>query len=102
MHPAIADKREELAQVCQQHKVARLEVFGSAARGTDFDPDTSDADFLVEFLPEAENTLRQYFQLVRALRDVLGRRVDLLEPDGITNRYLLEAINRSRELVYEA
>jgi predicted nucleotidyltransferase len=29
--------------------VAPLEVFGSAARGLDFDPKRSDFDFLVEF-----------------------------------------------------
>lgn len=32
MHAAIADKREELAALCRRHGVARLEVFGSAAR----------------------------------------------------------------------
>lgn len=49
MHAAATDKREELVELCRRHGVARLEVFGSAARGTDFDPQTSDADFLVEF-----------------------------------------------------
>lgn len=49
MHVAIADKKEELAAICRRYGVARLDVFGSAARGTDFDPQTSDADFLVEF-----------------------------------------------------
>ena len=44
MHVAIADKKEELAAICRRYGVTRLEVFGSAARGTDFDPQTSDAD----------------------------------------------------------
>ena len=35
MHAAIADKREELAELCRQYDVARLEVFGSAARATE-------------------------------------------------------------------
>ena len=52
MHTAIADKKAKLIELCCQYNVARLEVFGSAARGTDFDPQTSDADFLVEFEPE--------------------------------------------------
>jgi len=33
--------------------VARLEVFGSAARGAGFDPDRSNADFLVTLKPAA-------------------------------------------------
>ena len=51
MYAAIAEQREELAELCRQYDFARLEVFGSAARGTDFDPEKSDADFLVEFDP---------------------------------------------------
>ena len=49
MHAAISDKKDELAELCRRYGVARLEVFGSAARGTDFDPQSSDADFLVAF-----------------------------------------------------
>ena len=54
INAAIADKREELAELCRRYDVARLEVFGSAARGTNFDPETSDADFLVEFDPNSD------------------------------------------------
>ena len=49
MHTAVASKRETLAELCRRFHVRRLEVFGSAARGDDFDPDRSDADF---FAPE--------------------------------------------------
>ena len=34
MHAAIADKRKELAELCQRYDVVRLEIFGSAARGS--------------------------------------------------------------------
>ena len=65
MHAAIADKREELAELCRRYGVARLEVFGSAARGVDFDPEASDADFLVEFDPDSDlPPLEQFFGLV--------------------------------------
>ncbi len=103
MHDVIAEKRDELAVICRRYDVVRLEVFGSAARGTDFDPATSDADFLVEF--DSESTLRpfhRYFDLVEALRDVLGRPVDLLQFRAVSNPYLRAAIDKSRELVYES
>ena len=101
MHAAIANKKDELVELCQRYGVARLEVFGSAARGTDFDPQTSDADFLVEFhtgsgLPPFD----QYFDLAEALRHTLGRPVDLVESAAVHNPYLRAAIERSRELVY--
>ena len=101
MHPAIADKKDALVELCQRYGVARLEIFGSAARGTDFDPQTSDADFLVEFNPDSGLApFDQFFDLAEALRDALGRPVDLVESGTVHNPYLRAAIDRSRELVY--
>ena len=81
--------------------VARLEVFGSAARGADFDPSHSDADFLVEFKPgSALPPLEQFFGLADALAKLLGRPVDLVEPSAIKNPFIRAAVDRSRELVY--
>ena len=103
MHTVIADKKEELAALCRRHGVARLEVFGSAARGVDFDPETSDADFLVEFGPVAgPRTLNQHFDLRDALHDALRRPVDLVEFGAVRNPYVRASINKSRELVYAA
>ncbi len=101
MHAAIADKKEELAELCGRHGVVRLEVFGSAARGEDFDPKSSDADFLVQFRLDGDRApLQQYFDFADALRQTLGRSVDLVELDAIRNQYLRVAIDKSRELVY--
>ena len=103
MHPTIANQKNEIVEICRRHRVSRLEVFGSAARGIDFDPNTSDVDFLVEFLPpELPGLFKRYMNLLDDLRTSLGRSVDLLEPEAIRNKYLQEAINRSREIVYEA
>ena len=101
MHAAISDKKDELAELCRRYGVARLELFGSAARGTDFDPQSSDADFLVEFrLDDGRAPLRQYLDFAEALRHALGRPVDLVESGAVRNPYLRAAIDRSRELVY--
>ena len=101
MRAAVADKRDELVELCRRHGIIRVEVFGSAARGTDFDPQTSDADFLVEFRFEnGRAPLRQYFNFAEALRQTPGRSVDLVESDSIRNPYLRAAIDNSRELVY--
>ena len=50
-------------------------MFGSAARRTDFDPEKSDADFLVEFEPDSRlRPFHQYFYLFDALYvNILGR-----------------------------
>lgn len=101
MHAAIAEKKHELAKLCRRHGVVRLEVFGSAARGIDFDPKSSDADFLVQFRLDGDRVpLQQYFDFAEALRQALGRSVDLVESDAIRNPYLRAAIDKSREVVY--
>lgn len=101
MHTIIEDKQKELAEICRQYDVVRLEIFGSAARGTDFDLETSDADFLVEFKQGSElGAFQQFFGLADALRNALGRDVDLVEDGAIRNPYLKAAIDKSKEVVY--
>ena len=104
MHAAIAEKRESLAAICRRYGVARLEVFGSAARGSDFDPDRSDADFLVEFAPaRGASLLQRYHDLASALETLFGRRVDLVERAAIeaSRNYLRRrAILSEAETVY--
>lgn len=102
MHPALDQKRIEIQKVCQRFDIQRLEVFGSAARGFDFDPQKSDADFLVEFSPSAKRGLGNYFALKLELEAVLGRGVDLVEPRSVRNPYVLAGINSHREVVYAA
>ena len=103
MHPAISEKRADIAALCRQYGVKRLEVFGSAARGTDFDPARSDADFLVEFGPGCStDLLGDYFRLKDELTGILGREVDLIEFGALRNPYVIEGINEDRELLYAA
>jgi predicted nucleotidyltransferase len=98
LHALIDQHRAEIALLCRRLGVRRLEVFGSAARGDDFDADTSDADFLVEFEPHSP--LQQFFGLADALERLVGRRVDLVEKGAIRNPFILASIERSHEVVY--
>lgn len=102
MHPLIQHQRAEIARLCRLHQVRRLEVFGSAARGADFDPDTSDADFLVEFEAGSEPGLDTFFGLKDDLEGLLRRKVDLVQASAVRNPYLLASINQAREVVYGA
>jgi uncharacterized protein len=102
VHPLIQHHRAGISRLCQRYKIRRLEVFGSAARSTDFDPASSDADFLVEFSTDAPRTLKSYFELKAELELLLERDVDLVEPAAVRNPYLLAGINSTRELVYAA
>lgn len=68
MHPLIASKQSQIAEVCRRFHVRRLEVSGSAARSDDFDAARSDVDFLVEFESNTPTSLVDaYFGLKQAL-----------------------------------
>ncbi|HTT84094.1 MAG TPA: nucleotidyltransferase domain-containing protein [Rhizomicrobium sp.] len=82
MHPAIAEKREDLAALCRQYGVTRLDLFGSAARGADFDASASDVDFLVEFGAEG-NDLAGFPAFREALESLLARPVDLVDRKAV-------------------
>jgi uncharacterized protein len=87
---------EQLQAISRQHRVKRLELFGSAARG---EP-AYDHDFLVEFepMPVLEHG-RAYFALLHALELEVGK-VDLIELEAVKNPYFLESIKQDRVLLY--
>jgi predicted nucleotidyltransferase len=103
MQADIAEKRDALAALCRRYGVARLEVFGSAARGARFDPKRSDADFLVTFKPAARNDLAAFADLKEALERLLGRPVDLVERETVEasrNFIRRRAILKEAQTVY--
>lgn len=102
MHPSIAQHSLGISAICQRYGIQKLEVFGSAARGVDFNPNSSDADFLVEFAPGVQPGLGAFFGAKADLEKLLGRGVDLVEPGAVRNPYVLASINRNREAVYAA
>ena len=103
MHPFIRQHQSAIAELCRRYRVQRLEVFDSAARGTNFAPESSDADFLVEFSPSAVGpTLKAFFELQVDLSQILGCTVDLAETTALRNPYVQASVNRSREVVYAA
>lgn len=104
MHTAIAEKRDSLMDLCRRYGVARLEVFGSAARGGDFDPAASDVDFLVEFHPRT-NDLASFLDFKAALEALLSRPVDLVdrkEIEASRNYIRRRGILAGTESVYAA
>ena len=93
---------EELNRLCQRFQVSRLELFGSAA-GERFDTESSDLDFLVEFLPlSPPEHANSDFGLLEALQDLFQRPVDLVELNAIRNPYFQASVDRTRVLLYAA
>ena len=103
MHRDIEIRRTVIAETCRRHRVRRLDVFGSGARGVDFDPRRSDIDFVVEFdLTQSGPTLKTFFSLRNELAALFGRPVDLVVLGSVSNPYIKAEVERTREQVYAA
>ncbi|HEX8323206.1 MAG TPA: nucleotidyltransferase domain-containing protein [Tepidisphaeraceae bacterium] len=97
--------REHLPAVqalCRRYRVEQMDLFGSAVKGT-FDPGKSDLDFLVAFERKPnDNAAVHYFDLLLALEDLFGRKVDLVDVRAARNPYFVAEILKHRVNVYAA
>lgn len=100
--PIVAGKAEELAELCRRFHVKCLEIFGSAVTGT-FRAESSDLDFIVDFGDEPLGPWAgRFLDFADALESLFGRHVDLIMPSSIRNPYFRQAVDASRQLLYEA
>lgn len=99
----VKNNHDQIVGLCKRFGVKRLEVFGSAARNTDYDPASSDVDFF--YVMDREDSLDladRYFGFCEELEKVLGQRVDMISLLDAKNPYFLEVANRDRTLLYAA
>lgn len=102
----IALTAQQLAAIqalCQEYRVIKLELFGSAAR-SDFDLYRSDVDLLVEFAPGTDlgPWISRFFELQDRLAALLDRKVDLVMARGLRNPHLMRSIEQDRRVLYAA
>lgn len=110
MNAIVKNNIENIAMLCKQHHVKYLYVFGSAMR-TDF-TENSDIDFLYEMDYSNFNfeNLQQIpydpfltlFDLKEKLEHLLNKKVDLIPNQNFKNKYLKEAIEKNKTLIYGA
>ena len=87
--------------LCKKYKVTRLFVFGSVLSNKF--SEKSDIDFLVYFnddiplLDYSDN----YFNLKFALEDLFKKNIDLSEGNALKNKYFIEEVESTKQLIYE-
>jgi predicted nucleotidyltransferase len=91
---------DSLTNLCKQHKVKELYLFGSILT-PNFNKD-SDIDMLVQFdnvdiLEYADN----YFDFKDKLGKLLEREIDLLENQAVRNPILRTILDREKVIVYD-
>ena len=101
MNTLVETHRDALAALCRQYGVARLHLFGSAARTEQFDPAASDLDFVVCFADESPGYADRYLDFAEALEQLFGCEVDLVTERSVQNPYFQRSMESDQQLVYE-
>ncbi|MDE5975703.1 MAG: nucleotidyltransferase domain-containing protein [Muribaculaceae bacterium] len=95
----ISNNIHKIRSLCERFKVARMYVFGSIL--TPRFNEESDVDLLFSF--EKEVTYHTYadlfFGLQGELEKLFGRRVDLVDEEGLKNKYFIREVNQTRQLI---
>ena len=92
--------KRSLAAFCRRHRIKRLGIFGSAARGEA--GDASDVDLLVEFKPDASTNLFDMVRMQDELSRLFGRKVDLATSTVLENPYRRRSILKDLRELYAA
>jgi len=79
----LRSRRDEIIRLAAARGIRNLRVFGSVARGAA--AEASDVDFLVDVDPD--RTLFDMGGVLMGLREMLGCEVDLVEADGLRERF---------------
>lgn len=98
MSHRLAVDPEALAQLCRQHSIRKLSLFGSVLAGT-AQPD-SDIDLLVEFEPGEAPGLLGLARIATELSTLMGgRQVDLRTAQDLS-RHFRDSVVRTAEVQY--
>jgi len=93
--------RDAIHKLCRQHKVKRLDAFGSVLTNN-FKCD-SDLDLLVVFDEDYDGgAFAQYFDFKEALERLLQRPVDLVCYHAIKNRIFKQEVDSTKQPLYAA
>ena len=98
--PTVPVNSEAVAAFCRRWGVARLWLFGSLATG--LARSDSDADVLIEFLPDSRTSTWDWPCMQDELRAIFAREVDLLSTGILRNPFRRQAVLASRTLLYAA
>ncbi len=96
----IEQNTDKLIELCINHRVGQLYIFGSAL--TSQFNESSDIDLLVQFNPV--NLLEyfdNYMDFKEQLEILFGRPVDLIENQAVKNPIFRKVIDRQKKLIYE-
>ena len=100
MHAILSKNIDALKEICQEHQVKSLHVFGSVC--TEDFTDESDIDFIISFHKRFFNGyVDNYLSLEKELLKLFNRPIDLITEDTIQNPYFEKIVNKTKTVIYE-
>ena len=102
MQQILKNNLKELKKICKSLKIKNLYAFGSVM-SKNFRKD-SDIDFLISFDDDisVKEYTDNYFLLYQKLKELFQREIDIITERTLSNPYLIEDINETKELIYDA
>ena len=108
MQAVLENNIESIKQLCEDHFVKKMYVFGSAVKG-EFTQE-SDVDFLYEMdysdfdYSNIDNNkfdpFLTYFDLKEKLELLLNKKVDLIANQEFKNKYFVKEMEKTKTLIY--
>ena len=96
--PRISIDRPRIVEFCRKWRIMEFALFGSVLRD-DFGPE-SDVDVLVRLHPRHGLSLFDWVDMIEELEQVFGRKVDLVEREGLQNPFRRHSILTSKQVIY--
>lgn len=94
LYKKLQQEKEAILTTARRHHATNVRLFGSVARGDDHE--TSDIDFLVDFLPGS--TLFDQMELIDELSRILGRKVDVVSTRALNKHLRQRVLDEARTL----
>jgi predicted nucleotidyltransferase len=95
----IEQNKQKLNQLCVDHHVKQLYLFGSIL--TDQFNDESDIDMLIQFSTiNLEDYFDNYMDFKEKLELLFERSVDLVENQAIKNPVFRKVVDREKQMIY--
>jgi len=96
----IEKNRTKLIELCENHNVQQLYMFGSIL--TDKFNSKSDIDLLIQFASIDETAyFDNYMDLKEQFENLFQRSIDLVENQAVRNPIFRKVLDREKQLIYE-
>lgn len=105
MIPLIKNNLDKITDLCRKYQVQSLYLIGSAARKDKEFTESSDLDFVLKYKKNKDGVgvdEFDYFDLLFALEDMTGKKVDLVVEESIDNYIFRQSVDQNKLKIYEA